>query len=230
MPYMIHLLQHDPQRFFMVIVVVVISIVLHELAHGWAAIRLGDDTPLRMGHMTGNPLVHMGPFSLIALCLAGIAWGQMPVDPGRLRGRHAEALVAAAGPATNLLISLVTLVALGLIARFADPALYDAAARGDARGILPNLMKLLFIFGTTNGLLCIFNLMPVPPLDGSRIVANYHRGYAMFMGDPSKQGFMIMLFCAAFVLSGAIFTRVYVFAAFFVTSVAGSPAFFEVVI
>lgn len=225
MPHMFDLLQTDPPRFFMVVVTVTISIVLHELAHGWMAIRLGDDTPLRLGRMTGNPMVHMGPFSLIALCLAGIAWGQMPVDSTRLRGRHAESLVAVAGPATNLLLALVALTALGLVARFADPALFEEPSIGNGGGMMGNLIKLLFTFGTINMLLCIFNLMPVPPLDGSRILASYHRGYAIFIDDPTKQGFMIMAFCGMFMLSQAIFAPFFKLAVGYATAIAGSPAF-----
>ena len=67
--------------FFAVVLTVVVSIVLHELAHGWMAMKLGDPTPRLEGRMTGNPLVHMGPWSLLALALAGIAWGSMPIDP-----------------------------------------------------------------------------------------------------------------------------------------------------
>ena len=91
---------------------VVASITLHELAHGWAAVRLGDDTPIRAGHMTWNPLVHMGPYSLIALLLIGIAWGAMPVDPSRLKGKHADTLVTLAGPLMNLGLGLVALIGL----------------------------------------------------------------------------------------------------------------------
>ena len=225
---MIQLLQHDPQQFLMVIAVVVISIVLHELAHGWMAIRLGDDTPIRMGHMTGNPLVHMGPFSLVALCLCGIAWGQMPVDPTRLRGRHGSALVAGAGPATNLILAVLALTVLGLLVRFADPALFHDAAAAAEGGLAANLIKLLFVFGVTNVLLCIFNMMPVPPLDGSRIVANYHRGYALFFEDPSKQGFMLMAFCAVFFLSGTIFAPFIGVAIRYVTWIGGSDHFLDV--
>src|SRR5687768_7769180 len=62
------------------VVIVVGSIVLHELGHGWMAIRLGDRTPLETGHMTWNPVVHMGMYSLVVFALIGIAWGMMPVD------------------------------------------------------------------------------------------------------------------------------------------------------
>ena len=83
---------------------VIFSICLHELAHGWAAIWQGDRTPRETGHMTMNPMVHMGGASLIVFALVGIAWGLMPTDPSRYRwGRRGRIAVAAAGPLMNLL-------------------------------------------------------------------------------------------------------------------------------
>ena len=208
----LHLLMNDPQFYLFVVVAVVISITLHELAHGWAAMRLGDDTPIHTGHMTGNPLVHMGPFSLAALFLCGIAWGQMPIDPTRLRGRHGDCLVALAGPAANLLLAAVGLTALGLWFR--------SGTVGDSQ-IHANIAKFLFVLGATNGMLCLFNLMPAPPLDGSHVVASYHRGYALMMGDPSKQGIWIFAFIAVFMISNRLFAWVHGFALTYARLIAG---------
>ncbi len=189
---------HDDTRFYFLAasLVIVISIVLHELAHGWTAIRLGDDTPIHMGRMTGNPLVHMGPFSIAALLIAGIAWGQMPINPTRLRGRYAEAQVAAAGPAMNLGLALICLVALGLFYRFGPPI-----APGSWQA---NLAFFLQIAGTVNLLLMMFNLIPIPPLDGSHILANLHRPYALALGDERHQGLFFVAFIFAFALSSAV--------------------------
>lgn len=197
--------------FFATIISVVISITLHELAHGWAAIRLGDDTPIRTGHMTGNPLVHMGPFSLVALFLVGIAWGQMPIDPTRLRGRYAEAWVAFAGPATNFLLSIAALTGLGLWLRYGGPP--------DGQ-VQTNAMLFLSALGRINAILGVFNLFPVPPLDGSHILANLHRGYARFIGDPAHQGIMILAFIFMFSIAGVIFAPVFQFAADYTAFVA----------
>src|SRR5262245_41654647 len=98
---------------------VLLSVTLHELGHGWMAMRLGDQTPELTGHMTLNPLVHMGPFSLIVFVLTGIAWGTMPVDPTRFRmGRHGDALVSLAGPAVNLGLAVVCFVSLLAVMKF----------------------------------------------------------------------------------------------------------------
>jgi Zn-dependent protease len=186
--------------FFSVVISVVISITLHELAHGWAAIRQGDDTPIRTGHMTGNPLIHMGPFSIAALMIAGIAWGQMPIDPTRLRGKYAEAWVAFAGPAMNFLLSFVALTGLGLWLRF--------GGYNDTQ-VQHNAVNFLSTFGGINAVLGVFNLFPVPPLDGSHIVANLNRKYAIFIGDPAHQGMMILAFIFMFSAASAIFQPVF---------------------
>jgi Zn-dependent protease len=179
----------DPRYYFTVVLSVTVSIVLHELAHGWMAIRLGDRTPILLNRMTPNPLVHMGGMSLAMLFLAGIAWGSMPVSPHRLRGRYGMALVAAAGPAVNLLLALVALTALGLMLR--------ANVSGGGAG--ENGRQLLWTLGVLNVLLCLFNLVPVPPLDGSKILANFSRGYATAIDDPRNQqqfllGFLMLFF------------------------------------
>lgn len=182
-------LSSDPRYFFAVVITVVVSITLHELAHGLAAIRRGDDTPILLQRMTLNPLVHMGGFSIVALLLMGIAWGQMPVNPTRLRGRYAEAFVAAAGPATNLALALAALLALGLWQRAAPLA-------GAESQPIANAQYLLQIFGVTNLLLMMFNLLPVPPLDGSHILANVVPQYRRLLSGPAVGGVMTAVLLA----------------------------------
>ncbi len=184
----------NPTYFFAVIITVVISITLHELAHGIVAVKLGDDTPIVTGHMTMNPLVHMGMFSIILLLLAGIAFGAMPVDRTRLRGKYAEALVALAGPATNLVLAVLATVALGLCYRYGvfapDNQVHQRAE------------MLLTVFGILNFALLLFNLLPIPPLDGSLVAANLSPAYRNFMSSQVAQGAMQAVFFAMF-LGGA---------------------------
>lgn len=187
---------HGPVWVVSWLVWVIVSIVLHELSHGWAAIRLGDQTPRWTGHMTWNPLVHMGGYSLLALGLVGIAWGAMPVDPTRLRGRHAEALVAAAGPAMNLLLAVVCLVALIVWQPLAAGELIGSVTVDEPLG--GNLTKFLFVGAYLNIVLMIFNLLPAMPLDGGRIATHYIRPYREFTqtehGGWISIGLMLLFF------------------------------------
>jgi Zn-dependent protease len=175
------------------IVWVIGSIVLHELAHGWAAIRFGDQTPRWAGHMTWNPLVHMGTYSLIALGVFGIAWGAMPVDPSRMRGRHAEALVLAAGPAMNLVLAIIALTALIVWVPLASGHVFSGLVIGEP--LASNLGDFLFVGAFLNLILLMFNLLPVVPLDGGRIAASYIRPYREFVQTEHGMwvGFGVMI-------------------------------------
>lgn len=180
---------------------VIVSITLHELAHGWAAISRGDMTPIHSGHMTWNPLVHMGGASLLVFALTGIAWGLMPIDPTRMRGRHAEAWVALAGPLMNVALALVcilgTVISI-LIVGF--PKGSAAPGNGVAEGL-----DIFFRVGCSlNIALALFNLLPAPPLDGSRIVANFSRRYADLISSQGGQFLSVILFMVAFFFAGRI--------------------------
>jgi Zn-dependent protease len=150
---------------------VIFSICLHELAHGWAAIRQGDDTPIHTGHMTWNPMVHMGPTALILFALFGFTYGMMPVDPSRFRGRYGEAFVAAAGPLCNLLQFVILMLVLVPWVAFAERAGVDET-------FFKNMQTFLFVGGAINLLGFCFNLIPIPPLDGWRIACNFSRPFA----------------------------------------------------
>jgi len=142
----------DPIYFLQFVVIIVLSITLHELGHGVAAIYQGDNTPIESGHMTWNPVVHMGWVSLIALMIIGIAWGQMPVRPHRFKdGSTGRIMVAAAGPMVNFSIAAVCIVILNSFPR---------------QGGLPIDLNFFYLAAYINLGLGIFNLLPSPPLDG----------------------------------------------------------------
>jgi Zn-dependent protease len=193
----IELLTTDPVRFISIVVAVVISISLHELGHGITAIWQGDDTPRLTGHMTLDPTVHMPPFSWLLLVLAGISYGLMPVDRTRFRGKYGEALVAAAGPAVNLLLSLLGLTVF---------ALWIKATGGLAEGAVGNFQQFFLFFGTINLVLCLFNLLPVPPLDGSGVLANFSTGYRRLISNPDNGPFFMVAFVLVFIFSDRIWT------------------------
>ncbi len=206
----------DPFYYLAVVLSLVISITLHELAHGWAAIRLGDDTPIRQGRMTGNPIVHLGPYSMIALAVFGLAWGQMPIDPSRLRGRHGDALVSAAGPAMNLALAVVCLGVFVVLMRawdptslhgYVQPPLTAVLAGAPAEELSPlqhNALRLVAVAGVFNLLLLVFNLFPVYPLDGSHILGSYLPQYRKFLDDPAHQGTIWLGFILAFAAAGVV--------------------------
>lgn len=183
-------LSSDPRLFFAVVFTVVVSICLHELSHGIVAIWFGDRTPIETGHMTPNPMVHMGGFSFLLLIVAGIAWGQMPVNPSRMRGRYAPACVAIAGPAMNILLAVISLGCLGLWQRHMVP--------GHISTFDKNAHFVLWIFGLFNVALAIFNLIPIPPLDGSHVLANLVPPFGELLGRLAGGGALGIVFLALF--------------------------------
>jgi Zn-dependent protease len=185
----------NPHRFGFILVTVIVSIVLHELAHGWAAIWQGDRTPIEKGHMTANPIVHMGWFSIFLLLMMGMAFGLMPVNPANFRSKYGDAMVAAAGPAMNLLLALVSLSILGIWIKFTGFAATEPVLKANAQDFL-------WYFGSTNIALAILNLLPIPPLDGSAIWANFHPGYAKAIrAVRNPQVFMFALLGILIVMS-----------------------------
>jgi Zn-dependent protease len=138
----------DPWYYFSWVFIVMFSICLHEYAHAVTALNRGDDTAATQGHLTLNPLIQMGWTSLILLCVVGIAWGSVPVNPGRYRSRADSAMVAAAGPAANVLLSVMAAL---LAVVFVD---------------LPKISAFFQFAGLANAVLFLLNMLPVPMLDG----------------------------------------------------------------
>ena len=182
----------DPAYYFTVVFCVTLSIVLHELGHGFAAIQQGDDTPISTGHMTWNPLVHMGAMGLGLLAIAGIAFGIMPVNLGRFRNRHGDAFVAAAGPLVNGILAILSLTALGvLIEQGIDPRV---------AGVNP-----LWVMGLLNVVLFLFNLIPIAPLDGSTVLGSFVPAYRAFIRNPANGKYVWIAFGVVFLLAGELF-------------------------
>jgi len=191
-----------PQYFWDVCITVILSICIHELSHGIVAIWHGDRTPIETGHMTMNPIKHMGAMSLALLLMAGIAWGAMPVNPGRLRGRHARALVAIAGPVANVLMAGAAILALGLWIRF-----FPMDDLSPENRVAENFQYFLQVFGILNIAPVMFNLLPIPPLDGSRVLADFSAGYAQMMQSMRAGGGASMIFLVIFWYSGTYIMR-----------------------
>lgn len=152
---MISLLFSDPLLFFLIVPVLLLSITVHEFAHCWVTDRLGDPTPRAKGRLTLNPLAHLDPLGTLALLFTRFGWGKpAPFDPYNLKEPIRDtALIAAAGPLSNILISVVASVLLkvGLL----GGGLFAMVA---VQVILLNLF------------LAVFNLVPAGPLDGAKII------------------------------------------------------------
>ncbi len=180
------------------------SIVLHELAHGWTALRCGDSTPRDSGHMTWNPVVHMGWLSLALFAATGLAWGAMPVRPANFRGRYDDAKVSVAGPAMNLLLAMISLA--GLI------AFQAGAIRFLAPGTIPtevwNGVTAFFHIGSVlNIALAIFNLVPIPPLDGSRILGSFVPAVGVMFSSEKGRVVSLILLLLLFTRGGGFAVR-----------------------
>ena len=154
-----------------VAIFLLVAFPVHEFSHAWAAYRLGDSTARWQGRMTLNPLVHFDPIGgsllAISILLAGFGFGwakPTPVNPYNLRyGRRGEVLVSLAGPISNLIMAVVVAIPLRLI--HADPALLASVAANDVARFVFNVAVLFVVIDV---LLMIFNLLPIPPLDGWR--------------------------------------------------------------
>jgi Zn-dependent protease len=150
------------------IAILMLSVVVHEVSHGYAADRLGDPTARLAGRLSLNPLRHLDPIGSVVVPLltffsAGIVFGwakPVPFNPYNLRGRWGEALVAGAGPLSNIIIALV----FGLGLRFGlGPALAGGFLSDSAVSLIASIVII-------NIVLAVFNLVPIPPLDGSKIL------------------------------------------------------------
>ncbi len=179
---------------------VVLSICLHELAHGWTAIRLGDDTPILTGHMTWNPMVHMGPTSLIVFLFIGIAWGAMPVNPSRMRGRYAESVVALAGPLMNLALAILAVILLVLWVPLTQGELISSVTVSEP--LATNLRTFLYLGAMLNIVLMLFNLLPVPPLDGGRVAMDMIPAYGRMLMSENGRWVVLGIFVLFFLFAG----------------------------
>lgn len=146
----------DPIQFIAFAIAIVLGITVHEFMHAYAAHRLGDDTARLLGRLSLNPMAHLDPFGTLLLVLAGFGYGKpVPFNESRLRTSFGVTLVALAGPLANV----------GLAALFAIPLRFGSAAA------LGSVYETILVYIVQmNCILAIFNLIPIPPLDGSNVV------------------------------------------------------------
>lgn len=178
------------------VIVLLIAFTVHELAHALTADYLGDPTPRRMGRITLNPLKHLDPFGTIMLIIAGFGWAKpVMVNPMNMRGnpRTSMAIVAIAGPLSNLVLAGIAAIFFRL-----DLVDLNSLVMGNASAL--SFANLLVQFLYINLALAFFNLLPVPPLDGSKILFAILPAELVYRLRPLEQyGFMILFLVVFFV-------------------------------
>jgi Zn-dependent protease len=148
----------EPELFFAIVFAFIVSVSVHEFAHAFTATLLGDPTAKNLKRLTLNPLAHLDPMGFILVLFVGFGWGKpVPFNPFNLKNqRWGPAFISLAGPITNVALMLVSVLALRLF--------------GPALGA-ENLLTLFLLFMVQlNLVLAVFNLIPIPPLDGSKVL------------------------------------------------------------
>lgn len=169
-------------------IVLLVAFTIHELAHAYTADYLGDPTPRRQGRITLNPLAHLDPFGTIMLLISGFGWAKpVMVNPLNMRGnyRTSMAIVALAGPLSNIVMAVLFAIPfrLGLM----------QASMGSG-GVIPSMGSLFTQFVFINVVLALFNLIPVPPLDGYKILQGILPAEMAYQLRPLEQyGFLILI-------------------------------------
>jgi len=171
---------------------VIIAITFHEFAHAYTAYKLGDDTPLYQGRLNLNPLSHLDPLGFIMLIVAHFGWGKpVQIDPRNFNGKYTlsacEAIVSVAGPIMNFIIAIIFSIIMFVVTKFADTT-FIISTTGS---IILSIIQYTVIVNIGLG---VFNLIPLPPLDGEKIFRhilpyrvqewldnNYQTLYAVFI-------------------------------------------------
>ena len=177
---LLSLLLNDPVTFILLSIPLLYSIIIHELAHGWVAYKMGDPTAKLLGRLSLNPLKHLEPVGTLMLFVFGFGWAKpVPVNFSNLReGRSGFVFVSAAGIVANTLLAFTAF----LLNRLLSPP---------PSGILA---PLLFYMAQVNIMLAAFNLIPIPPLDGSKILMGVTSGaFQRFLMSLERYGFFIII-------------------------------------
>lgn len=162
---------------------------IHELAHGFVAYKLGDKTAKNQGRLTFNPLAHLNPIGTLMIFLFGIGYANpVPINPNKFKNPKAGmALTALAGPLSNLLLGFISVFFFYLVAAF-------------GHGSLANAVCIFFYFAAMiNVTLAVFNLLPIPPLDGSKILAGILPDKVYYKYMMYERYVMIALFVLLFI-------------------------------
>lgn len=172
-----------------------LALTVHELAHGYVAYRLGDPTARAAGRLTLNPLKHLDPLGTLAFFVFHFGWAKpVPVNPRYFKDPQRDMLwVALAGPAVNLVLAVVSAISTRLLWLLAQTIPYSVSAEA----IIVPLNNTLIASVWINLVLCIFNFLPIPPLDGSRILAGIlPTELARLYSSIERYGFILLILLA----------------------------------
>ena len=184
----------------------------HEYAHGWVAYRLGDDTARLSGRLTLNPLAHLDPVGFLMMVLFRFGWAKpVPVNPLNIRGNRKKGmlLVALAGPMMNICLGIVAAVFIRLV-------------EGGVLPYNPYFYGFFWIFFSINVVLASFNLIPLPPLDGSKILAGLlpYR-YSRYIYQLERYSSVILIILLFTGLLSVVYMPVYNFLSSLILKLAG---------
>ena len=173
---------------------VLLAITLHELAHGYVAYCLGDNTAKAAGRLTLNPLAHLDPIGALMMLIAGFGWAKpVPVNPFFFKGNRTTGmmLVSLAGPLVNLIVAYIA---------------YAVYVAGQGFYTVPFMNQFLNYCIILNVFLAVFNLIPIPPLDGSKILAGFlpKQTAFKFLTTMERYGFVILMVLILFNITDMI--------------------------
>ncbi len=176
---LINLLIKDPASFLILSVLLLYSVIFHELAHGWVAYRLGDHTAKWLGRLTLNPIKHLDLIGSLMLLVFGFGWAKpVPINLNNINHRQGLILVSSAGIVVNIICAFLAL----LLHRLVSP---------EQSGMTE---QVLYLFARINIMLAAFNLIPIPPLDGSKILMGFtSESVRRFLYQIEPFGFFIVI-------------------------------------
>lgn len=178
---LISLLFEDPGQFLLLAIPLLYSIIIHELAHGWVAEKMGDSTARWLGRLSLNPIKHLDPIGTIMLFIFGFGWAKpVPVNFNNLRDfRKGLIFVSAAGITANIILAFCALLLLQLLS---------------ASPVSKYVYRVLIELARINIILAAFNLIPIPPLDGSKILMGFtSRSFQYSLARLEPYGFFIII-------------------------------------
>ena len=156
------------------ILIIFLVLPIHECAHAWAAHKMGDETAAYSGRLTLNPLAHIDILGALCLLITGFGWAKpVPINPLKFKKqRFGIAITAAAGPLSNVAVSFIAMIIYRIVLSLPGGSGYFLSSAGDITGGFVILYILQFFILVNIGL-AIFNLIPIPPLDGSKIISYF---------------------------------------------------------